>query len=295
MLKGARLPLAEATAVEMDQFLRLMFSPVAGRMVRTLFLERLRAERELAAPAGAGIERLAVGPISAARSAWVEALAKVKLPQVTDDTLPDDTLQLIDQQGARRRVALRVLDEAPLAADAPLAVLAPAGPYGRVLEVVGADDATAAALGCARHAPAVRALAHAGADERAAAAARAGARRAGADRAAMLGAARCGRPGLPRRRGLPRRCHAGVDWRTAELARGPSGDVIDRSRIGYTTEPTTVRIDGWRVKLFCQAIGETDEVYWNPAAARAAGHPRVPAAADLPEGARGRAFQQRVG
>ena len=53
VLKGARLPLAEATAVEMDQFLRLMFSPVAGRMVRTLFLERLRAERELAAPAGA--------------------------------------------------------------------------------------------------------------------------------------------------------------------------------------------------------------------------------------------------
>src|SRR6185436_19079825 len=48
VLKGARLPLAEATAVEMDQFLRLMFSPVAGRMVRTLFLERLRAERELA-------------------------------------------------------------------------------------------------------------------------------------------------------------------------------------------------------------------------------------------------------
>ena len=36
----------------MNQFLRLMFSPVAGRMVRTLFLERLRAERELAPPKG---------------------------------------------------------------------------------------------------------------------------------------------------------------------------------------------------------------------------------------------------
>jgi len=52
--------------------------------------------------------------------------------------------------------------------------------------------------------------------------------------------------------------------------------VIDRSRIGYATEPTTVRVDGWRVKLFCQAIGEIDEMHWNPAAARAAGHPACP-------------------
>jgi len=44
--------------------------------------------------------------------------------------------------------------------------------------------------------------------------------------------------------------------------------MIDRSRVGFTTEPTTVAIDAWRVKLFCQAIGETDPVYWD---ARAAG------------------------
>jgi predicted TIM-barrel enzyme len=46
--------------------------------------------------------------------------------------------------------------------------------------------------------------------------------------------------------------------------------VIDRSQIGFTTEPTTVLIDGWRVKLFCQAMGETDEVYWDADAAQAA-------------------------
>jgi 3-hydroxyacyl-CoA dehydrogenase/enoyl-CoA hydratase/3-hydroxybutyryl-CoA epimerase len=148
VLKGAHLLLNQATAVEMNQFLRLMFSPVAGRMVRTLFLERLRAERELAAPAGVRIERLGVGAISAARNAWTQALVRLKLPQAPDDTLLVDTLALVDAQGACHCVALRVLDEAPdtAAPGLPLAVLGPTGPYGRVLEIVGADDACAAAL-----------------------------------------------------------------------------------------------------------------------------------------------------
>jgi acyl dehydratase len=48
--------------------------------------------------------------------------------------------------------------------------------------------------------------------------------------------------------------------------------MIDRGRIGFRTAPTTVRVDGWRVKLFCQAIGETDPVHIDDAAARSAGH-----------------------
>lgn len=52
--------------------------------------------------------------------------------------------------------------------------------------------------------------------------------------------------------------------------------MTDRSRIGFTTEPTTVSVDGWRVKLFCQAIGESDVVYWDATAASAAGHPACP-------------------
>jgi acyl dehydratase len=52
--------------------------------------------------------------------------------------------------------------------------------------------------------------------------------------------------------------------------------MTDRSRIGFTTAPTAVRIDGWRVKLFCQATRETDPVYWDAALARAAGHPACP-------------------
>lgn len=52
--------------------------------------------------------------------------------------------------------------------------------------------------------------------------------------------------------------------------------MIDRSHIGFTTAATVAVVDGWRVKLFCQAIGETDPVYTDTAAARAAGHPACP-------------------
>ena len=145
VLQGAHLPLAEATALEMAQFLRLMFSPVAGRMIHTLFLERLRAERELAAPAGLQIERIAHGPISDARSAWRDALGRLKLPQTEDGALGIDVLALHDSLGQRHQLALRVLDEAPAAAPLAAAVLAPAGPYGRLLELVGTQPAQARA------------------------------------------------------------------------------------------------------------------------------------------------------
>jgi acyl dehydratase len=52
--------------------------------------------------------------------------------------------------------------------------------------------------------------------------------------------------------------------------------MIDHGQVRFSTPPTRVRIDAWRVKLFCQAIGETDAVYWNDDAARAAGHPACP-------------------
>jgi 3-hydroxyacyl-CoA dehydrogenase/enoyl-CoA hydratase/3-hydroxybutyryl-CoA epimerase len=147
VLKGARLPLAEATAVEMRQFLRLMFSPVAGRMVRTLFLERLRAERELAPRADLRIERLVVGPFGAHNAPWSVALARLKVPQTTDATLPPNTLEVVETTGRRSRVALWTLDAPAANADRaqPACVLAPDGPYGRVLEIVGGDAVAAQA------------------------------------------------------------------------------------------------------------------------------------------------------
>ncbi len=51
---------------------------------------------------------------------------------------------------------------------------------------------------------------------------------------------------------------------------------IDRRHIGYRTQPTTVAVDRWRVKLFCQAIDDTDPVYWDSASAQAAGYQDCP-------------------
>ncbi len=145
VLKGARLPLAEATDVEMTQFLRLMFNPVAGQMVRTLFLERLRAERELAAPKGTGIERIEVGALGPAHKAWADVLARTKVAQAANASLPDGTIEVVDLQGGRHRATLATLDTKASAAPV-LALLAPMGPYGRVIEIISADDAAATAL-----------------------------------------------------------------------------------------------------------------------------------------------------
>lgn len=140
VLQGRGQPLAEATATEMHNFLRLMFSPVAGRMVRTLFLERLRAERELAPPPGASVEKLRSGALS---GPWQAALAKSKLQQEATDTLPAGVIEVTSPAGTVHRACLRDVADAPQAADSPQLVLGPQGPYGRVLEIVGADDAGA--------------------------------------------------------------------------------------------------------------------------------------------------------
>jgi acyl dehydratase len=51
---------------------------------------------------------------------------------------------------------------------------------------------------------------------------------------------------------------------------------VDRRHVGYRTAPTTVTVDRWRVRLFCQAIGESDPVHWDTAVAQAAGHRDCP-------------------
>lgn len=143
VLVGARQSLAEATATEMYQFLRLMFSPVAGRMVRTLFLERLRAERELAPPAGTAIEKLRAGALP---GSWEAALARLKLPREQANTLPAATLELIDRAGIVHRARVRDIAEATQQIEGAQLVLCPQGPYGRVIEIVGVTDAAAAAF-----------------------------------------------------------------------------------------------------------------------------------------------------
>ena len=52
---------------------------------------------------------------------------------------------------------------------------------------------------------------------------------------------------------------------------------VDRSKfIGHTTEPFTVDVEKGRLKFFAKAIGLTDPVYFDEAAAKAAGHPALP-------------------
>lgn len=52
--------------------------------------------------------------------------------------------------------------------------------------------------------------------------------------------------------------------------------MIESRHIGFTTSPSTITIDPWRVNLFCDAIGETDPIYRLEAAAHDAGHRACP-------------------
>lgn len=146
VLLGARLPLAEASAAEMRQFLRLMIDPVAGNMIRSLFLNRQRADKALAAPRELRIEQVITGPWSPANTLWPEALARSRIDQREDASLPPDQIQLIDSRGITHTVAACLLSTASQPTPAARAVLTPVGPYGRVLEIIGANADTAAAL-----------------------------------------------------------------------------------------------------------------------------------------------------
>ena len=148
VLLGARKPLAEATAIEMQQFLRLMVDPVAGNMIRTLFLNRQRADREAAPPRGLRVQLLVLGPLSAPLAAWRDALRRSGIELHEDASLPPGALLLTDSQGTTHTVQLGTLDTAPSVgnASAAQAVLSPSSAYGRVLEIVKATPAQADAL-----------------------------------------------------------------------------------------------------------------------------------------------------
>jgi acyl dehydratase len=70
-----------------------------------------------------------------------------------------------------------------------------------------------------------------------------------------------------------------------------AGTMIDRKWIGHTLPPSVLPIERSRLQFFAKAIGETDPVYTDTAAARNAGYPDLPApptflfAAELDSGA----------
>jgi acyl dehydratase len=67
--------------------------------------------------------------------------------------------------------------------------------------------------------------------------------------------------------------------------------MIDRKWIGHALPASVLEIERSRLRFFAKAIGETDPVYTDPDAARAAGYPDLPApptflfAAELDSGA----------
>jgi acyl dehydratase len=52
---------------------------------------------------------------------------------------------------------------------------------------------------------------------------------------------------------------------------------IDRRHVGETSEPRTVDVEKGFLAFFAKATGETNPIYFDEAAARAAGHPAIPA------------------
>lgn len=52
--------------------------------------------------------------------------------------------------------------------------------------------------------------------------------------------------------------------------------MIDHKHIGAETEEVSIVVEISQLRLFCQATGETNPVFWDAEAARAAGFDRVP-------------------
>jgi len=53
--------------------------------------------------------------------------------------------------------------------------------------------------------------------------------------------------------------------------------MLDRSFIGLETAPRSVEVEKGQLKAFAGATGEKNPIYFNEAAAKAAGHPALPA------------------
>jgi len=53
--------------------------------------------------------------------------------------------------------------------------------------------------------------------------------------------------------------------------------MVDRTHIGRTLPPHSTNVEAGRLRLFAKAIGETHPEYTDEGAARAAGHPALPA------------------
>lgn len=58
--------------------------------------------------------------------------------------------------------------------------------------------------------------------------------------------------------------------------------MLDRSKIGHEFEPFTAEVEQGRLRFFAKAIGETNPIYTDQAAARNAGYRDIPAPPTFP-------------
>lgn len=146
VLAGGRLSLQDATDLEMTRFLDLMFNPVAGNMVTTLFVERQRVEKSLAAQSSQAPESIGLGHLSADRVAWREALMRTGIPITDDNRLGANQAEFKAADKLCFRVLLDVVAVAskPVASESaavlpvlPVLLLSERSDYGRVIEWVG--------------------------------------------------------------------------------------------------------------------------------------------------------------
>ncbi|MBV1878521.1 MAG: MaoC family dehydratase N-terminal domain-containing protein [Pseudomonadales bacterium] len=53
--------------------------------------------------------------------------------------------------------------------------------------------------------------------------------------------------------------------------------MVDTSIIGRETQPRTIAVEQGQVQFFAKATGSKDRIHWDLEAAKAAGHPAIPA------------------
>jgi 3-hydroxyacyl-CoA dehydrogenase/enoyl-CoA hydratase/3-hydroxybutyryl-CoA epimerase len=157
VIEGWSMPLDDALDNEMHRFLDLMFDPVAGNMIRTLFINRQRADK-LSDDATLQKTAVALSETGESAAALVAALTRAKIPLRDASTAGEGDLLIVATKGAAPRAPdLALLTDDPVT---PTDLGAAVGIYfrstkehGGALEiVVEREDAAAraAALGLAR-------------------------------------------------------------------------------------------------------------------------------------------------
>ena len=158
VVQGWSMPMDDALANEMDIFVRLIQDPVAGNMIRSLFLDRQRSLKALDGALDAGGVRIGLLGEDDAGLAKALTVAGVELVE-PDAVARDDVAVLIDGRGGPvQATCVAFLREAgPVTVDPGTGCragvwMAARGEHGRVVEVFSDGDprARAAAVQVAR-------------------------------------------------------------------------------------------------------------------------------------------------